>query len=115
MKHCEDITATSCKPVTKTSCDDHVKNVPRQKVNEGKTLCKMDEMVSQAYASKGVGSKGLMDNKMIKMIASQVFLLCSLIINGSKSIPASMLKISALSSMGTRWTRLTISSARWLR
>jgi hypothetical protein len=29
LKHCEDITAASCKPGTKTSCNDHVKNMPR--------------------------------------------------------------------------------------
>jgi hypothetical protein len=35
VKHCEDITTTSLKPVTKTSCNDHLENVPRQKANEG--------------------------------------------------------------------------------
>jgi hypothetical protein len=45
---------TSQPPVTKTSCYDHM------------------EIMSQAYDSKGAGSKGLMDNKLIKRMASKV-------------------------------------------
>ena len=37
-KSCEYTTTTPSKLVTKTSCDDHVENMPRQRANEGSGL-----------------------------------------------------------------------------